>query len=501
MREPKDKIVIFSILAFVLCVLFLTNTITSGYHFVDDHEVIKMKSDLKTSSINTVAKSWVTVDLKSNGRFRPFYYIHRVWETRLFGSDFFLWSVYTGLLWFITMTLFYTSMRNLKYSWVESVIFIIILFIGPQSSVWWRLGPGESLGIFLLGLSFYFMTKGLNKKLYQFYNLLYIFFLILASLTKESFLLIIPAMVVFKVWNERIFIWSSMRESIIKNLILTIPLVVFTAELIIIKKYVGIAYSGLESSMLSNVQSVISTGLYFFRTYFNLLIVGLIFAIICFRIKKIPVKLNVLSFVFFILILGPNLILYAKSGLVERYLLPSTLGLAYMVVALIRGIDSDHERFKKLAVFLVAVSFLPYLYSTISESVKFANEGKSTGKLLSAISKNNAIGSQVMVIVDPVLFYEKSVSLKTYLFYEDNIDLYGYVIPKDNDPEYQGYVDGWKSYFEGKQYENMASKPGLLIFLDNNMIEEFFAKSNLPRNNYIAVEMGNTPFALLKETI
>jgi hypothetical protein len=133
--------------------------------------------------------------------------------------------------------------------------------------------------------------------------------------------------------------------------------------------------------------------------------------------------------------------------------------------------------------------------------VKFANEGKSTGKLLSAISKNNAIGSQVMVIVDPVLFYEKSVSLKTYLFYEDNIDLYGYVIPKDNDPEYQGYVDGWKSYFEGKQYENMASKPGLLIFLDNNMIEEFFAKSNLPRNNYIAVEMGNTPFALLKETI
>jgi hypothetical protein len=501
MRDPKDKIVIVSFLAFVLCVLFLANTVTSGYHFVDDHEVIKMKSDLKASSVNTVAKSWVTIDLKSNGRFRPFYYIHRVWETKLFGSDFFLWSVYTGLLWFIAMILFYTGMRNLKYSWVESVIFIIILFIGPQSSVWWRLGPGESLGVFLLGLSFFFMTKALNRRLYQFYNILFIFFLILASLTKESFLLIIPAMVVFKVWNERIFIWSSMRESIIKNLILTIPLVVFAVELIIIKKYVGIAYSGLESSMLSNVQAVITTGLHFLRTYLNLLIVGLILAIICFRIKKIPVRINALSIVFFILILGPNLILYAKSGLVERYLLPSTLGLAFLVVTLLRDIEGDHERLKKIAAILIGISFLPNIYTTISESVKFAKEGESTGILLSDISQYNAIGKPVLVIVDPVLLYEKSVSLKTYLVYENNIDLFGYVIPKDNDPDYQGYVDGWKSYFEGKQYENMPSKPGLLIFLDNKMIDEFFAKSNLPRNNYVTVEMGKTPFALLKENI
>lgn len=500
MRDLKDKIVIVSIIGFVLSVLFLTNTITSGFHFVDDHEVIKMKSDLKASSLNAVTKRWVTTDLKSNERFRPLYYIHRVYETKLFGSDFFLWSLYNGFLWALALILFYLAIRNLKFSLAESIIFIIIIFIGPQSSVWWRLGPGESLGMVLLGFSFYFMSKITDNSNYKINNLLFVFFLILVSLTKESFLIIIPAMVVFKVWNESAYIWSSLKESVIKNLILIIPLIVFCIELYIIKKYVGIGYSGLDGNALSNLHGITSTTINFLKTYLNLIVAGILFLIVCFRIKKVPVKINLISIAFFILIIGPNLILYAKSGLVERYLLPSTIGLAFLVVSLIRGIEKDQIWFKKMALTLVFLSFIPYLFTTFSEAVKFSEEGKTTGKLLSGILKNYKQGSQVMVIAEPVLYYEKSVSLKTYLFYEDNIDLYGYVLlENDNSADYQGYVDGWKSYFGGRQYENMTSKPGLLIFLDNKMIDEFFSKSNLPRNSYVPVELGKTPFALLKE--
>jgi hypothetical protein len=498
MSDLKDKLVIVSILAFVLSVLFLTNTVTSGYHFIDDHEVIKIKSELSVSSLNTVTKNWVLKDLKNNERFRPFYYIHRVFETKLFGSDFFLWSLYNGFLWYLALILFYIAARNLKFPLAESIVFIVIIFIGPQSSVLWRLGPGESLGMALLGLAFYFMSKVTGLANFRLYNPIFAFFLILASLTKESFLIIIPAMVIFKVWNESISIWSSVKESVNNNLILSIPLIVCAAELFIIKNYIGMGYSGLESNLLNNVHSISITGLHFAKTYLYLLITGLVLLIICVRNKKF----NLLPSVFFLLIIAPNILLYAKSGLEERYLLPSTLGLSFFVVSLIRGIDKNLALFKKMALTLVLILLLPYMGSTISEAIKFAKEGKSTGSLLSAIRKNNVQGSQVLVIADPVESYEMSVSLKTYLFYEDNIDLYGFVLVKiDNSPDYQGYVEGWKSYFKGSQYENMTSKPGLLIFLDSKMVDDFFSKSNLPRNIYVPVEIGKSPYALLKSIV
>jgi len=500
MTNREDKIVILSLVLLVFLFLFISNTLNSGFHFVDDHEVIKMKNDLKSSSLNTVSTNWVKEDLKNNSRFRPFYYIHRVVETRFLGSDFFLWSVYNGILCCLALIFFYRAMRNMEFGLGESIVFLIITFIGPQSSVWWRLGPGESLGITLIGFSFYFMSKCLYKRNFILNNLLFILFLILASLTKESFLLIIPALIIYKIWNEKIHIWSSLKESVFKNMILVIPLIIFVMELVIIKYYVGITYSGLDNHFLNNISSIFSTSLHFIRTYLNLLIVAILLLIIRRYLKNPPISINLLSLVFFLLILAPNIVLYAKSGLVERYLLPSSLGIGFFVASIIKMIDKDQLKYRKIVLTLIIVSFLPYMFSSCTDAIKFSKEGYATKKLLSAVSTNTTKGSQVLVIVDPVESYEKSVSLKTYLHYEDEIDLFGYPLVKDQkDADYQGYVDGWKSYFEGKQFENMSSKPALLIFLDNKLIESFFAKTNLLRNDYLPVDIGKSTFALLKK--
>jgi len=502
MKDKTNKVVILSIILFVFLFLFFSGTITSGYHFVDDHEVIKIKYDLKSSSVFTVSKNWVKEDLFNNGRFRPLYYIHRVLETKLLGSDFFLWSFYTGILCCLVMISFYLGIRNLKFALGESIAFLIITFIGPQWSVWWRLGPGESLGMVFLGVSFYFMSKSLNKRYFHLNNILFGFFLILSSLTKESFLLIIPAMIIFKIWNEKICFGSSLKELFYKNLILLVPLTVFAIELFIIKFYVGTAYSGLDTKLLNNVISILSTSFGFVKTYLNLIIVVLFLLIVSIYKKKHSIRFNLISFIFFLLIILPNIVLYEKSGLVERYLLPSTFGLGFLVATLIKGIKKDPIWFKKTALTLVLISFLPYMISSWREANKFSIEGNCTQKLLSAISKNYVNGSEVMVIVDPVGLYEKSVSLKTYLFYEEKIDLFGFVILKDeNNIDYQQSVDGWKSYFNGRQYENMTSKPELLIFLDNQMVDDFFKKSQLLRNNYLQIEIGNSPYALLKENL
>lgn len=499
-KSIKDKIAIVSIILAVFLFLLLSKTITSGYHFVDDHEVIKIKNDLKSSSLLNITKIWVKQDLNSNARFRPVYYIHRVFETKLLGSDFILWSLYNAVLCCLALIALYSGMRNLKFGVGESIVFLIITFIGPQSSVWWRLGPGEGLGMVFLGLSFYFMSKSPDKKNYNVNNLLFISFLILSSLTKESFLIIIPGMIYFKIWHEKITIWSSLKESVYKNILLVAPLLMLVIELIIIKFYVGTDYSGMNAKSDENITNILFTGLYFVKTYLNLFIIFIVLLITSWLLKKRVIAYNLFPAAFFLLILIPNIILYAKSGLVERYLLPSSMGLAFLLVSFIKSIGENPAWFKKVALTLVIIPFLPFLAASFDEALKFSQEGEATNKLLSAISTSYSGGTSAMVIADPVESYENSVSLKTYLYYENKIDLYGYAFVKDkNSADSKGYIDGWRSYFDRKQFEDMTSEPGLLIFFDKQMIEDFFTKSKLPRHNYLLVDIGTSTFALLKE--
>jgi hypothetical protein len=501
MEDKRDKIAIVSVIVSVLLFLLITGTLTSGYHFVDDHEIIRMKNDLKSASLNNVTKAWVKEDLFVNTRFRPLYYIHRVIEARVMGSDFTLWSVYNGFLYCLALVFLYLGTRRLKFTVGESVVILIITFIGPQCSILWRLGPGESLGMVFLGLAFYFMTASLTGKNFLVKNLLFILFLILSSLTKESLLIIVPSMVIFKIWNEKLYFGTTLKESIIKNLLLILPLLVVAAEVYYIKKYVGIGYSGLDGKLSESILGIFSTALHFIKTYLNLVIVALIllFSALFFK-KKLP-GINLPAIVFFILIIVPNMILYAKSGLVERYLLPSSLGLGFLVATLIRNIKEDQGWLKRAAMLLVIVSFLPYLVTSFNDARKFAKEGALTKKLFSAISSENVKGSQVMVVVDPVDSYEISVSLKTYLHYESDIDLFGYCfIKKDFNESEQGYVDGWKSYFDGRLFENLASPPAMLIFLDKRLTEEFFSRSTLTQSSYVSVDLGDSPFEVLKSS-
>jgi hypothetical protein len=500
MVNRKDIVVVLSIIVSVFLFLTLTGTITSGYHFVDDHEVIKIKHDLKSSSLNVVTKKWVIEDLTKNTRFRPLYSIHRVLQTKILGSDFLLWSLYNGVLCCLAIISFFLGMRNMAFSIGESVTFLIIAFIGPQSSVWWRLGPGESLGMVFLSLSFYFMSKTSDKKNYLLNNLFFILFLILSSLTKESFMIIVPGMIVFKIWNDKNRIWFSFKDSVYRNMILIVPLIVLLIELYVIRRYVGTSYAGLDSNIISNITRFLFNSIHFVKIYLNLFIACLLLFISNWFINRRLIKFNLFSIVVFVLVFAPNVILYNSTGLEERYLLPVTFGLGFLIVTYINGFEDSPGWFKKVAIALVIFSLIPFIHSSYAEAVKFTEEGVQTQKLLTAISANFIPGNQVIAVADPVESYEYSVSLQTYLYYEDKIDLFGYaLISKEKSEQYQDYVEGWKSYFKGRQSNDLTSKPQMLIFFDNHLTDEFFASSKLSGNDFLQIDIGQSPFALFEE--
>lgn len=495
--SKNDKVVIVFILVSVFLFLFMTKTVVSGFHFVDDHEIIKIKSELQNNDLFYVALRWVKEDIFNNTRFRPVYYVVRVLQTKIFGSDFILWSLFYGFLCFIALVFSYLGMRNFKFSINESIVFLIVVFVGPQCSVWWRLGPGESLGMTLLSLSFYFMSKPRSNQYYTLNNSLFILFLILASLIKESFIIIIPAFIFLKIWIEKESIWSSLKESLLKNIILLVPLIIMILEIIIILFCVGTGYAGLNSALIEKLSASISTFIGFISTYLNLIIAGVIILFISLFNKKNSYKIDFSSFIFFLLILVPNIILYSGTGMNKRYLLPAAFGLGFFVVTVISRINIKGFFKENIALTVIVVSFLPNMVKSTHEAIDFSKDGFNTNRLLEAIPVNNKSEIDALLITDPVYFYELSVSLKTYLFYEKKIELYGYeLLSRMQNEAGLAYIDGWKLHFNERLYANMTSRPELLIFFDRKQINAFFLTSSLTPGDYSEKDIGDSNFAL-----
>jgi len=499
MKTENDRYVLFCIVLFVFLFLSVTQTLTSGFHFVDDHEIVRIKYDLRESSLSEVTGNWIKEDMNSTARFRPLYFANRVFMTWIFGSDFFFWSLYNGLLWCITMIFFYLGARNLMFNIFESVIFLVISFIGPQSEIWWRLGPQESLGVTFLSIAFFVMSLSIHRKRYQLNNLIFALFLVLASLVKESFILVMPAFIFLKVITEKTIHKGNLKELIFRNTLLLIPLGVGLLELLLIKYRIGTSYSGIAGDPGAVLSNLFNACLDFLQTYLNLIIAGIILLTGGIFMKKRIFWFDPAGFIFFILIFIPNILLYARTGLMERYLLPTSIGLAFFIVSCLKDVADNSLLYRKASYILILFSFLPYIIQVTNDASAFATEGRETDKLLDAIALNHEEGSQVLAVVDPMMSYEKSVSLKTYLFCENGLDLYGYpVMPDSDNVEMQGYLDGWESYFSGQLYENMTSKPGMLIFLDSRLSEKFFQSGPLMINNFEPVESGSYTYSVFK---
>lgn len=501
-----DFLVVILFFVGVLSFLFFTGTLSSGYHFIDDHEMLAINSDLKATSFLTTSIDWLKKDL--NSRFRPMYYFHRIFELKIFGTNFFALLFYTGLLASLTFSFFYFGARKLKYSISESLLFVFLTFIGSQMAIWWKLGPNETIGMFFLGLSFLFMAKCAEKDKYSLNTILFVIFLIVASLCKESFVIIIPAFILYKIWNEKQFFDISIKKSIQNNLLLILPIAVMIIEMWVIIFIVGtnkIGYAGSTSNTAELINGIgtILTNKGMLLEWLKLLATLLIFYFLSFLFLKFnklttfkqSIKHLLIPLAFSFLIVLPNILLHAKSGMFERYLLPATFGIAFLIINILKSINSNILR--KVA-FLVCIIFV---FMSVDIAIKgasgFANEGMQTNALLSTIKRHTQPNSKILLVVDPVSRYEISWSLKIYFSSNGINDLYGYPMLRDYSSDYErGLEQVWAKWFENKNIKDMNGQPDLIIIIDKVQTENFFSQSNLSKLDYENIIENNNPHAV-----
>jgi hypothetical protein len=349
-----------------------------------------------------------------------------------------------------------------------------------------------------LGLSFLFMSLSFDSSGTVKHNILFIMFLLLAAFTKESFLLVVPAILFLKVSmyarNNNINIYKAA----FRNLYLSVPLIAVGAGLAYIFLFVGTGYASEGQSIGSTVQNMIFSFLILGKLYlFPLIFVLILFLIGLYRGWK-GLLISLTEPVFFLLLIAvPNLILYSSTGLEERYLLPSTIGFAYLIIIVLVNFKTESQLLRKTAIVASFLVFVPQFISAGTAAAEFTNDGKETGILLEAISDKAVKEKPVLLIADPVESYELSVSLKTWLAVTSDIRLSGYsFVRKDELEANQVYVEGWNSYFSGNLFDNKGMAPGLLIFLDKGLRNRFAESSVLDFNQNYRLLTETSRFAL-----
>lgn len=508
---------VYSILIFTL--IFTTQTVFAGFQLTDDQILISFNNRLLREPFFFTL--WESVKNEFYLRFRPLTVINYVAISKWLYPNFFLLALVIAVQGIFTCYFFYRFARQVKCSLAVSFLFPLFILCGNQGSVFWRNCVNETLGMLLLSISLFFLGRTFNRKrTYKQDTFLFIFFLLLATLTKESFIIIVPAILFFKVWYES----SQNNLPFAAALKQNIKLVVFfsfviIAEILIIYYYKSISdhfiqYVDIDQDTFNPGNLLISLyRLTVTKGYLLLIAPAMLFIFL--RAALLPtwkkdVKNFILPlFILFLLIIIPQVLLYAKSLIFERYLLPGTLGSAVVIIFLEKYIQQHKKKLAPLhKVFLPVCALLLCLqiFLMTRGAKMYAAEGFEARNMLETIMHNTTIDDTVLVVANPLGQSDKALSVKRYL----NAPIGGnrnniFVEPifdsvEVTDPVKNGVITNFADATKGIRYADISKEtsiPCITFFAKSK--ETFFQRYNdIDTSQYRELRLGSFTVFLKK---
>ena len=428
--EVKELIICLSMaLIYVFGILFLTGTIFSGYHLADDHEIIRRVYLYQNSELSLFDKilagfPWVGI------RFRPLYSFLRQVRCVLFGDNFVLWSICVGTEIAFAIFFSYLVARLFKCNKYMSFLFGLIIVTGEQSAIWWRLGPQEPTGIVLLMLSLFLLQK---YELSQQKEWLISGSIssVITSFAKESFTFVLPfipfLMIAYDIYmnDDEETVIVKFKNSIKKNLfLLFFCIIIFGANIIIILTQVGTdlaGYAGVDNSLgvLGYLRRMGGMVLFRFSIYFWVLVVIAVGCFLYSWIKKIDIRKDVFKsgclFLVAIGIILAQLVLHVKSGMHERYFVPSTVAIALIAIVIVKEVVNRNGKVLLLYEIVWSLLILFLLCNTVIPQARiFAKGGQELAACFEVIQTNANRDGAVVVDIDA----ECNYAIETYLEYK-----------------------------------------------------------------------------------
>lgn len=350
--------------------LSATGALFSGYHFVDDHEVVLYRFVMERGqSLWQVMTANIRNDLV--WRYRPFYWVERTIGAFFFGADMPLWNFYTACKAVISFCFLYFSARNLKFDSKYGILFSCFIMFGQQITPFYRSANQESTGLLFCSLAGFILTRQIREKKFDHFadNLVFCIAVIMAGFTKESFTLFMPVFLASKLWSE--FCEEDAKNqkgklAICLNRNLWVYLLItaaFLFDLYYILFRVGVdhvSYAGFhQGTTFKQYLRWIYESLFKFTKEYSILGLYVLLAwVVTWKWNPERKKGDIKKYGGFILIslcaMGIQLIAHAESRMWERYLYPYILSYAVLIVL----ISGDYFRKRKLERLYTAILLL-----------------------------------------------------------------------------------------------------------------------------------------------
>lgn len=399
--EKKNKLQWIENISILIIDVFLfyvtiirTGAITSGIHLVDDHEAVYNEQAIQsTSFLQAFGKNFMDFFIPSESRYRPFYGISLVTRAQLFGTDMNKWMLMCCIMGIASFFMLYKFSRLLKNGVAESFIFSSVSIFGYQIAPWYRAITQEYDGTFFMSLSLVMLAykythewrKDINRKIFNFF---YVFVTLCMAFTKESFFLILPAMILLIIFMEEKTGKSKNWIEAIKRNPVTIGILAawFIYSMIMVVFVIGSTGAAgfgegatlrdyIDNSadqFLYPVSSLMVDAVLLFLSF-----AGIIFVVLT-GCKRDDEKGYVWLYMTSLYILSSQLVLHAGSGLQERYIIPWSIGAAMFIAPLALKMIKNCKPVYLIAVMICLLSVGGLVHLSVKKAQVWSLEGKSS---------------------------------------------------------------------------------------------------------------------------
>lgn len=415
-----------------LAILVFTGTVQSGYHLMDDHMFYEIGDEIQSNGLFKTMERILSEDFTL--RFRPLYWVIKLVSIQLLGKTLVFHSLSLFIMVVLTNLVLYKSLTNFGLTQMQSLLTSLLILVGYQSSIWWMLGPAETYAVIFLTIALYEISLYVRNR-QGYYKMVFIFLLFLASLTKESFVLLIPGLVLAIIFlDKKLYTWDLWKSIKHNTWFIATSVIIFFIVIYFIVFKVGtnqLGYAGIDQRSTATVylKSILvllkDKGLWLLGIG---VLLNLVFS------KDRPVVLIYLVQILLVLfcLLLPQYILYARSGFESRYLHPSyfVLGLGFGILLLLGNHYSRLTSFRSLLFQALCFLFLGarLFLNALPMAREFAIEGNQFKEIIQSI-KSYEKPIEVTLISDPGRDYEPNVGVATYLRSELGARVQYFVIP------------------------------------------------------------------------
>lgn len=389
-------------------VLFLgTGAIDSGYYLKDFHALISFHQVLEDRGF-WQAFSWLNSH-DINVRFRPFYSLYIITLTHFIKLNWQVWHCVIGSFAIVSSILLFKALRNFGFSTLASAVFLGITFLDVQVSSWVHISVAETPAFLFMSGSIYCLSK-LREGYCLFWELAFLILAIFSSLSKESFLFLIPSLIYLRAWLANF----EIRRYIITLLsLLSLMLISFS----FIHK-ISTNHPDLKITVIQILKSILAiTWNGSFILLLTLLALFNLFELCNYR----HFRDSLMPLILFLLIITPQILLYARTGFTERYFLPGILGFSFLFAVVIDYLISYRSYAWKVVILLMLPTLILKLFLTLNTVETLVAGGQQTNSLIqriqSTIDKKTLDNkdANILLITNPRVYYEASIAIRRFI--------------------------------------------------------------------------------------